>query len=977
MWKRAACLILGSALLQPALALNPNKAFTQYTRTLWPQAVSAITQTPDGYLWLGTSEGLLRFDGHEFVTHTKARGSLPSNSIITLHTGAQGTLWIGTNDGLASYKDGKFRIHKHEGVSDKAITSVVEDPDGALWMLAAGTLIRLQDGKVHAFAPELLRPIASPRLVYQDRDKTLWVAGIGGVIKRAGKSFVPVLGPKQLGEVVIQTMLKTEAGLWLGGGQGLINVDPKGNIRRYTTKDGLPNSLVLELMEDHVGTLWVGTSGGLSRFEKGRFAHPPPDDTLEHDLVWALLDDREGNLWMGTQNSLVRLRDDVFSTYGRSEGLPSDKPMAVHEDPHGQLWVAYRDRGLLAFRPGPPRTFTMADGLAGDEIYNIRDGAHGDLLISTLGGLSRMHAGRFKNYTIPDLGGRTAVHDALEDSRGRLWAAAPSGIYQYREGTWHPAVPSDSSPASYALLLEEGPDHSIWAGTFLGGLWKLEGPGQDKPRLLTTADGLGSNQIRSMMWDAQGTLWIGTFDGGLTRLRDGKFRTYRASDGLLSDNVMHVEDDQAGNLWLSTTKGVCRISKQQLADLDAGKIQRLRPINYGAAEGLRSVQMAPAFPGGGGGTRSRDGRLWFSSGNGLATIHPLHDLPDDVRSKANPVAHVVSVAVDGQSLDTAKAAELEPGFGRIDFTFVGLYLSAPQLVEYSYKLEGQDSAWTEPQPYRGTSYNNLRHGNYRFRVRAIEAGGHSNEASFAFVVLPHFYETTLFMLLASLSLLGSTYGIYRLRMAQMRTSFNAVFEERARLAREIHDTLAQGFVGISHQLDALAAKLSGDPAITRQHLDLARKMTRHSLTEARRSMMDLRMSELQEQDLYSALSGAAQHWVAGTDVRAKVEISGIKRKLPPELEQNLLRIAQEAVVNVLKHANARTVSVSLSVQDREVVLRIEDDGAGFDTAGTFLGPGGHFGIIGMRERAERLGGTFTLTSQAGSGTRVEVKVPCD
>jgi ligand-binding sensor domain-containing protein/two-component sensor histidine kinase len=963
----------------PLLALDSSKEFTQYTRTVWTQAqglpqdsVRVITQTADGYLWLGTSEGLVRFDGYEFVTYTKREGFLPGNGILSFAAGRDGTLWIGTSEGLASYKGGNFRVFgPADGVPNKSITSLVEDTDGSLWMVAVGSLNILANGKVRSIPPEKMEPIRSVRVVYQDPDKQMWVAGIGGIAKREGHAFVPVLGREELGDTVITTILKCRDELWMAGGKGVTRLRPGHPVQHFTTKDGLPNDLALELMEDHTGTVWVGTYNGLSRYVNGRFQSPPSENLVDRGLVWSIFEDREGNLWVGAQSSLTRLRDDPFTMYGKPEGLPSNSPMAVHEDKAGRLWIAYRDSGLTAFHPGPMKTYTTRDGLASNEIYSVRDGANGDLLISTTGGLSRMSGGKFVNYVIHDPAGRTAVNDALVDSSGQLWAAAPSGVFKLVNGTWQPAIPSGSNPSNYVLLLSEGPDHSIWASTFLGGVWRIQGT---EARLFTVADGLASDQVRSLVWDER-TLWIASIEGGLTRYRDGVFQHYRARDGLLSDNVAHIDDDHHGSLWLSTTKGLCRISKQQLEDFADGKIKRLAPMNYGVAQGLRSTHMSPAFPAGGGGTMTRDGRLWFTSGNGLVSIHPQTDFKEDPQNELDPVAHVVGVSVDGKNIE-ASNANIQPGFKRIEFDYVGLHLSAPESVQYFYRLDGQDQDWTPAEGLRKTSYNNLPHGDYRFLVKATEPGGRSSEAQFNFSVLPHFYETVPFLILITGALVGTLYGGYRYRLAQVHARFAMVFEERARLAREIHDTIAQGYVGISHQLDALSGKLEGDPAVAREQLDLARKMARHSLTEARRSMIELRVPELQEQTLAQALAAAAHRWVAGSPLNMHLDIGEEQRKLPPDVEQNLFRIAQEAVVNVLKHAKATAVWLKLSFEGNFAVLTVQDDGAGFDTSNSFSGTEGSFGIIGMRERAERLGGTCSLSSKADVGTRVEVRVPC-
>jgi signal transduction histidine kinase len=337
----------------------------------------------------------------------------------------------------------------------------------------------------------------------------------------------------------------------------------------------------------------------------------------------------------------------------------------------------------------------------------------------------------------------------------------------------------------------------------------------------------------------------------------------------------------------------------------------------------------------------------------------------------------LDVLVDDHAVPLTGPADLPPGDGRLQFRYTGVDLSAPERVRYSYRLEGLDRGWVSAVSRRVTNYNSLRHGYYRFIVRAGIPGSRSqwSETSFAFHLRPHFYETVWFRYLYILLAAAGIWGLFRLRVRQIRRRFAFVLEERVRLAREIHDTLAQGFVGISSQLDAVAMTLNSRLDTARQHLDLARKMARHSLTEARRSVMDLRASALEGHDLPAALSQAARQWTAGSKVQVHVDVAGGTRHLPEEMEQHLLRIAQEAVANTVKHARATEVHIRLEMQNGNLRLSVTDDGQGFEQTDAFSEIGGHFGLLGMRERAERLGGELELHSTPGQGTEVEVKVP--
>jgi signal transduction histidine kinase/ligand-binding sensor domain-containing protein len=973
----AACVALFVLSPRSALALNPKRALTQYTRTVWTQehglpqdTIRAVTQTKDGYLWLGTDEGLAQFDGYDFVVFNKENGALPSNSVGALWAARDGGLWIGTSGGLTFCRDRKFTTYtRKDGLADIFISSITEDQSGAVWMAAGIFVSRFQNGKFTNYSPGENLPIESPRAVYLGRDGALYVAGFAGVARREGDRFVSVIGPPEVGGDIVTNLTQDHSGnLWVAGPSGLLMRTPAGKLRQFQTKDGLPDNFVRSLWEDRDGNVWAGTNGGLARLENGRFVSNPVATASERDWVRCIYEDTEGNLWVGMNSGLNRFRDDIFTVYGEAEGLPSDEPTTVYQDRRGRIWIGFHDRGLVELGNGKPRVYTARDGLPSNEIFSIREDHAGDLLIATREGPSRMHDGRFIKQFIDDPLNRRLSFDFLEDRAGRFWAALPAGLSQLQGGRARNVIPGGPLLNDALVILCETRDGSLWAGSYAQGLWRLK-DGQSK--LYTISDGLSSNEIRSLVDDRDGTLWIGTFGGGLNALRNGHFFSVTAKEGLLSDNISHVEDDGQGSLWLSTTRGICRVHKQDLNDYIAGKIKSITPVNYGVADGLRSAQCAPGYPTSRGGTQTADGRLWFPTSRGLAVFDPNEKAPEVDAT----VVHLLDVLLDGRSIATNKPAVLPPGDGRVQFRYSGINLSTPERVRYSYRLEGLDRDWVNSVSRRVTNYNSLPHGHYRFVVRAGLPGGPSSEAAFSFVLQPHFYETAWFRYLCVALGAAAIWGLFRLRVRQIRERFDLVLDERARLAREIHDTLAQGFVGISSQLDAVALTLNGHLDSARKHLDLARKMARHSLTEARRSVMDLRASALEGQDLPAALSEAARQWTAGSPVKVHVDVEGSRRRLPEEMEQHLLRIAQEAVTNTVKHAHAKEVWIRLNMDNGKLRMRVADDGEGFEQTDAFSDVGGHFGLLGMRERAERLGGDLQLRSEPGEGTEVEVTVP--
>jgi len=957
-------------------ALNPRRTLTQYTRTIWTQehglpqdTIRAITQTQDGYLWLGTDEGLAQFDGYDFVVFNKENGALPSNTISALWAAGDGTLWIGTPGGLTRYRDRKFTTYtKKDGLADAFVNSIAEDRSGALWIAAGNFLSRFQNGKFTNYGTREGLPITSMRAVRIGRDGALYVAGFSGIARREGDKFVTVLDRAALGGDIVITFIEDSHGnLWIASSSGLVLRTPAGKIQFYKTKDGLPDNIVRSLWEDRDGNLWAGTNGGLARLENGRFVSKPLGSSHERDWVRSIYEDAQGSLWFGMNSGLIRLRDDIFTIYGETEGLPSDEPTTVYQDRGGRIWIGFHDRGLVQLGPRP-KVYTIRDGLPSNEIFSIREDSRGDLLIATRAGPSRMHDGHFSNRVIDDPMNRSIVFDFLEDRQGRLWLASPGGLRELEGEHAHNVTPGGPLLNNSVVVLCETRDGGLWAGSYGEGLWRVK---DGQSRLYTMANGLSSDQIRSLVEDHDGTLWIGTFGGGLNAMRDGQFFHVTTKEGLLSDNISHVEDDGRGSLWLSTTRGICRVRKQELNDYAARKTPSVRPVNYGVADGLRSAQCAPGYPTSGGGTATRDGRLWFPTSRGLAVLNPNETRP----AIPAPLVHLLEVTVDGQPVPFSTPVDIAPGSGRVQFRYTGINLSAPEQIRYSYRLEGLDGDWVTSAGRRVTNYNSLPHGRYRFIVKAAMPGGPSSEASFSFHLLPHFYETAWFRYLCAILAAAGIWALYRLRLRQIRERFALVLEERARLAREIHDTLAQGFVGISSQLDAVALTLNGHLDLARKHLDLARKMVRHSLTEARRSVMDLRASALEGHDLPAALSQAARQWTAGSPVEVHIDVGGQSPKLPEEMEQHLLRIAQEAVTNTVKHAHAKRVRIRLEMQNSRLNMVVSDDGEGFEQTDAFSEIGGHFGLLGMRERAERLGGELQLRSQPGQGTQVEVTVP--
>jgi signal transduction histidine kinase len=442
---------------------------------------------------------------------------------------------------------------------------------------------------------------------------------------------------------------------------------------------------------------------------------------------------------------------------------------------------------------------------------------------------------------------------------------------------------------------------------------------------------------------------------------------------LFDDCVFQILDDGKDNLWMSCTKGVFRASRQQLNDFADGKISYINSISYGTADGLKSRECT-----GGGqpaGWRSRDGRLWFPTVKGVAMIDPQHLKFNEQK----PPVVIEQVIADDKPVDRRAGAELAAGVYRLEFQYTGLSFVAPEKVRFKYKLEGFDRDWVDAGTRRVAYFTSVPPGHYTFRVMASNNDGVWNEegAAFAFYIEPRFYQTYWFYLLLLLVAGLAGRAIYHLRIKRIKAQFAAVLVERSRLARDIHDTLAQGFVGISLQIEAVGKMMDKSPTAAKQHLELAQSLITHSLSEARRSVWDLRAQALESADLATALSDEAKRLTAGTSVRAEFHVTGAPRPLPATVESNLLRIGQEAMTNVMKHAKAERILIELAFEPKQVGLRVKDDGCGFESQGGTASADGHFGLIGMRERATRLRGKLAVESRPGAGTEIRVTAPAD
>jgi signal transduction histidine kinase/ligand-binding sensor domain-containing protein len=929
--------------------------------------VQALAQTKDGFLWLGTEAGLVRFDGVEFQTYDRnSNPALPGSDIRCLLATKDGALWVGTNAGLARWKDGAVTAYTTQnGLPGNGILTLGEEENGKLWLWTEKGPVR-QDG-------DRFEPV-------RNMDAFPHTA-----LPSPGEYPGAVLFEEQLSNGVLVTGVRGALSLIEGK-------KPTATSIRLAVGRELPGSRIQVVFADREGALWIGTNAGLVRWLNGKVERFPVTDSLAAASILALFEDREGNLWVGTEtDGLHILRDQRFRTLDTREGLSSDRITTVVEDGAGTLWAGTQEDGLNALRRDSgaagwrvERTFSVNNGLASNVILSLAAAPDGDLWVGTPDGLNRIHGTRVDIFTSADGLPDDFIRSLLSDADGSLWIGTRRGLTHRTTGKGGlSGSTAGGGMETYTHASGLGSDlvgamardakGDLWVAT-LAGLSRLRGGTISN---FTMADGLSSNVVTALLPRADGTLLIGTQDHGWN-VWDGRRFTAETHNGLEQTTIHAIMDDGTGHLWFATGDGIARCDCNEMGG--SGPAPGCSHwMVFGTADGLHSRETATnSHPSA---WRSRDGHLWFATAKGLAeadpAYFPVNMLPPPVALEQFQVDDVTqALPAPGSGM------KVRAGHVHFEFDYAGLSFVAPQKVRYRYMLEGFDHGWTEAGARRAAYYTNIPPGRYTFRVQAANNDGvwNTTGTALSFELRPHFYQTVWFYVLLLAALAGAVVLLLRLRLRRAEREFRAVLGERSRIAREIHDTLAQGYVGVSVQLEVLAELLRQRKAEDAQkQLDQTREHVRHGLDDARQSIWALRTQDADEATLPVKLRRMAEA-AEGNGLTSRFRLFGAYRPLPAETEQEVVRVAQEAIHNVKKHAGASQVSVELEYGPETITLEVRDDGRGGALERTAesipgqVGPG-HFGLTGMRERAAAIGGTLEVSSEPGAGTTIRLCAP--
>lgn len=959
-------------------------------------SVSAIAQTNDGYLWIGTDKGLIRFDGLEFRVFQQAvPESFAIGPVQSLVTDAEGNLWVLLQSTrILRFHNGKFELGREE--AEFGVTAISRRQNGAVLLssLAYGTLT-YRDGKFEVLpsstaeepfstagatatydnlssrlswatgvaAHRLAEPSAAVTSMVETSDRKVWLGTADKGIFCVNNGRISDLGKGKPSSKITGLLPAENGQLWIGTEKGVVRWDGA-----KLTETGVPRALrdraISAAIRDRDSNIWVGTSAGLYRIHGSEVSFEGSSDT-NSDPITALFEDREGNLWVGTPRGIERWRDTTFVTYAAGGQGESDGPIYV--DQEQRVWFAHFKGGLHQLKEGESESVSN-DGLDRDVVYSIT-GRKNDLWIGRQrGGLTNLRYDgntiTTKTYTQSDglaENGVYAVYEGLDQS---VWAGTLSGgVSKFTDGHFTTYTRANGLASNTVASITESPDGSIWFATPNG----LSALSKGQWRTFTTHDGMPSDNINCLLSDSRGVLWIGTVSG-LAFLRAGQVEVPSAAPEPLREEVLGIAEDRNGWLWIATSSHVLSVKRDSLL---AKAIGNSDVREYGRDNGLNGTEgvkrdhsvFADSF-----------GRVWFSTNWGLSVANPERA----VKGVAPAIVQIEGLSANGNPIDLLQPVRIPPGGQRITLTYSGLSLSVPERVRFKYKLDGFDQNWSEPVSARTAVYTNLRWGTYHFHVTASNSDGIWNDqpATLDFRLEPAWFETTWFRLLFLVSAAFLAWTVYRLQVRQVAHAISARFDERVaertRIARDLHDTVLQTIQGSKLVADD-ALEGSADPARVLKAMEQLSVWLGQAAQESRAALNALRASATQKNDLAEALRRATENGFVPSSITLTFSVLGDCRDMHPIVRDEVYRIGYEAIRNACTHSGASHLDVELRYT-HDLSVSVLDNGVGIDPSVLDQGREGHFGLRGMRERSDRIGAKLTVHSTT-SGTEITLLVP--
>jgi signal transduction histidine kinase/ligand-binding sensor domain-containing protein len=949
--------------------------------------VYSMTQSTDGYLWFGTGNGLVRYDGLRFESIPRGNPNDLSNGLIPrVLTDARGQLWAADDfTHLFRYEAGILKGPVPDnGRHEYAPSSVNMTSDG--WLLFVSELQGVVEYK-HGERRVLLEPRAvpgPPTAVAQTADGTIWI----GTAEKGLFRFSPEKGEASLVQVPalhdkrINCLLPlANTNLLVGTKQGLFMSQGNNSFREASPTSG--HAEVLALASGLKGRIWIGTERYVFKADpkdidvNGRFRPLEQLVVNSRTAVTALFEDRDGNLWIGEPDAIERYQDSAFITYrtseGGSEGLPCTNCGAIYVDSDQGVWFAPPDGGLFRISRGRVRAIEIA-GLKNDVVYSIA-GAAGEVWVARRnGGLTRLTMNGTSVRGSPDQrqneSNPEAVYSVYREPKGTLWTGTlHHGLSRLRSGTWHTFTTKDGLPSDRISVITGNESGLIFVGTPNG----LAEFSNDRWTSYNTHDGLPPGAVQSLFLEDSGTLWIGT-SRGIAFLRSGSVHVPLGAPTALYGDIRGIAEKN-GWLWIATSDHILRVRcsallKQSYPDGDYRE--------FGISDGLPSVEAVGRSPSV---QLDNRGNIWFSLKQGISFL-PATAFTDP----AFPVTtRIDGMLVDGKYVATVDRVSISSGRHRLTFRYAGINVSNPEEVRYHYRLTDVDSAWSEPTLLREVDFTNISPGHFEFEVAASNPDGvwNSHSSAIAFEVEPSLLQTRWFQAASMVILALLALGAYQLRVQQLHRQFNIGLEarvnEQTRIARDLHDTLLQTLHGLMFQFQAVRNLLPRRPEDAIRSLDDAIDETERALAESRDAIQGLRSEATARENLAELMTITVQQLTAaaeGTAPLFDLIEEGERRSLSTTTKNEICRIALEILRNAFRHSNATRIEAEIRHDNHILRLRIRDNGRGIDPK--VLKEGGrpgHWGLRGIRERAERIGSQLDFWSESGAGTEVQLTVP--
>jgi len=934
-----------------------------------PEAtVQAFAQTPDHFLWIGTTGGLVRFDGTHFTTFDRENTpAFKENSVFCMLTAADGSLWLGMEgSGLIHLQSGVFQsFGLKDGLTDAFVRAITQDRAGNIWIGTNNGLFRIRAGDPALHVDRLDNTAAVPALAvnsfHEDSRGRLWLGG-----SRLATFSSGVLHTYRLpGDPVrnrVKSIAETSDGVvWVGTVSGLYRLLPagqrfeevpqiRGTVRVIRQTPGgllwisivgqgaivyhidsskhladpalLSSETVLTSFEDAEQNLWLGTETGMIRFTPTPLSVVALPDAKDSDFGTVYVD-RENTLWAASTR-LYYVRNGVSRAYALPE-LGGARVRDVYQDRDGWFWFGTDGSGIFHKTQTSVRHYTYRDGLANNFIRAILQGADGSMWIGTDEGISRLQGDRFTNFGMKDGLAYQSTRAMLEDHAGDLWIGTEQGLSHLHNGSF-------VSDAAVIAMRQD----KVWA----------------------------------IHEDPEGTLWFGTRNNGLYRLRGDSLTHFTTADGLASHSIYDIREDSAGHFWLSGPTGVSLLDRHELDRFADRKIKRLSLSFYGIAGETETTRLFGGMQSAG--AILPGGDVWFPSNRGL-----IHISPGSAPRLSLPPVAITRVVADGRKIPASSGISLPAGNSRLEINYTPIMMRPQDAVRFRYRLEGVEKDWNEAGARHVADYTNVPAGNYTFRVMAFEMSSPDRitEASLSVTKSPHFYRTWWFIGCCFLLIAAVILAIHRLRVAQIRRRFQDVLEERNRLAREMHDTLLQGCTSVSAALEAVSSLEADQESLKQVLVESARAQMRTTINEARDAVWQLRHDREAPQDLSGLIDSMGRQLSQELGVPIDCNIRGEQFVIDRPVAHELIMITREAVYNAARHASPTLVRLSVDFRADTLAVGIADDGCGFEPVLASNDEQMHFGIVGMKERVARLGGTFHVESRANRGTEIAICVP--